>query len=77
MRTLFPGHYRPPDDEFADIWKNCTFIFDTNILFNFYRYTDSTREQMFSTMTRVQDRIWLPYHVAHEYHVVGWKSLTD
>ncbi|MCC6613823.1 MAG: DUF4935 domain-containing protein [Anaerolineae bacterium] len=69
MRSLFHGYYRPSDEEFAQLWQDCIFTFDTSALFRLYRYSHQTRQKLMSIMERVSDRIWLPFHVAHEYHV--------
>jgi hypothetical protein len=43
-KDLFPGYYSPSDEEFSELWQNCIFIFDTNVLLDFYEYNDETRE---------------------------------
>jgi hypothetical protein len=68
MRNLFPGYYKPTKEEFDDLWENCIFSFDANILLNVYRYSPETRERFFEILTKLQDRIWIPYQVAYEYH---------
>nr|WP_315870943.1 PIN-like domain-containing protein [Trichocoleus desertorum] len=68
MRNLFPGHYKPTENEFEQIWQSCTFSFDTNILLNVYRYTPRSAERLFEIWQKLSDRIWLPHQVAYEYH---------
>ena len=68
MRKLFRSYYRPTKEEFAKMWQDCFFAFDANVLLHIYRYTPETRERLFEILKRLQDRIWLPYHVAYEYH---------
>lgn len=67
MRNLFRGYYQPTAEELAEIWQNCIFAFDANILLNTYCYTPETRESFFEILRRLQDRIWLPHQVAYEY----------
>lgn len=67
MKDLFPGHYKPSEKEFKQIWDKCTFVFDTNILLNVYHYSEKTRDRLFEILNKLQDRIWIPYQVAHEY----------
>lgn len=67
MRDLFRGYYQPTAAELAEIWKNCIFSFDANVLLNFYCYTPETRERFFEILHQLKDRIWLPYQVAYEY----------
>ncbi len=68
MRKLFHSYYRPTKEEFAKMWQEAAFAFDTNVLLNIYRYTPETRERLFEILKRLQDRIWLPYQSALEYH---------
>ena len=68
MKKEFPGYYRPTEDEFSSIWESCDFLFDTNILFNLYRYTKETKNTLIGILEDIEDRIWLPYQVGMEYH---------
>lgn len=67
MRKLFPGYYRPTDQEFSKMWQECTFAFDANVLLNIYRYSHETRESLFEILKRLKDRIWVPHQAACEY----------
>jgi hypothetical protein len=68
MRNLFPGHYRPSTDDLKHLWKNALFIFDTNVLLNLYSYPEEARQALISSLESIKDRIWIPYHVALEFH---------
>jgi len=67
MRDLFPGFYHPTEDEFTQLWKDCIFVFDANVLLNLYRYPTLAREDLLKILHSIQDRIWIPYQVALEY----------
>lgn len=67
MSDLFPGYYRPTKEQFAQMWQECIFVFDANMLLNIYRYTLETREELFDIMEQLQSRIWLPHQVMLEY----------
>lgn len=67
MKELFPGYYRPSPEEFKEIWKNSTFILDTNVLLNLYRYDEATRHDFLNTLKKIKSRLWLPHQVALEY----------
>ncbi len=54
------------DDEKKELWENATFVFDTNVYLNLYRYTEKTRELLLSAFNDLKDRLWMPNHVAHE-----------
>ena len=68
MKNLFSGFYRPTEKEFKAIWDECTFVFDTNTLLNLYRYDQESRELLIEVMENIEDRIWIPFQVAMEYH---------
>lgn len=68
MKILFPGQYRPSDEDMSLLWKNGTFIFDTNVLLNLYSYPDSVREIFLSVLEKISTRSWIPYQVALEFH---------
>jgi PIN like domain len=67
MRELFPGYYRPTEEEFAGIWQQCIFTFDANVLLNIYRYSQTTRQQFLDILKLISDRVWLPHQAAMEY----------
>lgn len=67
MKDLFPGYYSPSEEEFSELWQKCTFIFDTNVLLDFYEYNNETREDYFKVLEAIKDRLWIPHQVALEY----------
>lgn len=77
MKNLFKSYYRLGEDEFKTLWTNATFIFDTNLLLNFYRYQTSTRKALFNIMEMVSTRIWIPYHVGLEFQRNRLKTIAD
>jgi hypothetical protein len=68
MRKTFPGYYRPTSDEFTELWQECVFTFDANVLLNIYRYTPNTQERFFEILEELKDRIWVPHQAALEFH---------
>jgi len=68
MRKKFPGYCRLTESEFLQLWGNCLFAFDANVLLNLYRYTPETKDSLINIMHKVSDRIWLPFQAALEYH---------
>jgi predicted nucleic acid-binding protein len=68
MKEMFRGYYRPTDEEFKKLWDDCLFVLDTNVLLNFYRYSEKTSKDFFSILEKISDRVWVPYQVAYEYH---------
>lgn len=69
MKKSFPGFYHPTDNELSEAWQSekTIFVFDTNTLLNLYGYASLTREDFFSILNIISNRIWLPYHVVLEY----------
>ena len=60
--------YLPLKDNIKqEIWEKGTFVFDTNVLLNLYRYTKEARETLIATMEKYKTRVWIPYHVAYEF----------
>lgn len=68
MKNKFPGYYKPSDEEFAQLWETGLFVFDTSALLDIYRYTPKTVDVLLKTMEAIRERLWIPYHVAKEYH---------
>jgi uncharacterized protein with von Willebrand factor type A (vWA) domain len=68
MKDLFPGYYFPSDEEFSELWHHCIFIFDTNVLLDFYEYRNETRQEFFKVLDAIKDRLWIPHQVALEYN---------
>ncbi|WP_127491308.1 PIN domain-containing protein [Paenibacillus glycanilyticus] len=77
MKNRFPGFYEPETESFDSLWKECTFIFDTNSLLNLYRYQRESRELLLTIIKGIKDRIWLPYQVAMEYHLHLHSQIID
>ncbi|WP_373273638.1 PIN-like domain-containing protein, partial [Vibrio parahaemolyticus] len=46
MKDQFKGFYSLDEDEYIELWNNATFILDTNVLLNLYRYREDTTEQL-------------------------------
>lgn len=67
MKKHFPSYYRLTDDEFTELWKNCTFFIDANVLLNFYRYPNQARSDLFRVFKLIDSRLVLPHQAALEY----------
>ncbi len=68
MKSNFYGYYMPSSEWFSKLWSDCVFIVDANVLLNFYRYSNTTSNQLFSILESLQDRLWIPHQAALEYH---------
>lgn len=67
MSKAFKGYSKYSQSEYKQIWKEGLIVIDTNILLNFYRYSNETRKELYKTLEAVQDRLWIPFQVANEY----------
>lgn len=67
MKDKFREYYRPTEDEFSQLWGNCLFIFDANVLLNIYRYSIKTRNELFVILDKLSDNLWIPHQAALEY----------
>lgn len=67
MRQNFSSYYRPSDEQFAELWRDGTFVFDANVLLDLYSYAENIRSELFSVLEKLSPRIWIPYHVGLEY----------
>ncbi len=68
MKSLFKGYYQPTPEQFEELWKEGTFVFDTNVLLGLYRYKKESRDEVLNVIKRIEDRIWIPYQVGLEFH---------
>lgn len=68
MKEQFRSFKKLNDKDLTELWKNAIFVFDTNVLHSIYRYKTSTSEEVLELMERLTDRIWIPHHVALEFH---------
>jgi len=69
VKQQFNGFYTPTKDEIKNSWsdKKTLFVFDTNVLLNLYRYTETTRDDFFQIIDNISEKVWIPYHVGLEY----------
>ena len=68
LRQIFRGYYRPTEEEFSELWKNCIFIPDANILLNIYRYSPATCDALINIFKEISERLWITHQAALEYH---------
>lgn len=70
MKNLFAEFYRYSEDEIREIWNNCLFVFDTNVLLNLYRYSKDTSDEFLKILDEIHKKgqIWMPYQVGLEFN---------
>ncbi|MCC4831602.1 PIN-like domain-containing protein [Shewanella sp. 10N.7] len=69
MKDAFKGFYNIEKTVLEELWmdEKTLFVFDTNVLLNLYGYAKQTRDDFFSILEAVNDKLWIPYHVGLEY----------
>lgn len=67
MRKEFHGHFPLGDDVLRRLMQEATFVFDTNVLLNLYRYGETLREDYFKLMEKIGDRVEVPHQIACEF----------
>jgi PIN like domain len=67
MKDLFSWRLPPSESDFADLWENAVFVFDTNFLLDLYRVSHSTAKDFLNILEHLEKRIWLPHQVASEF----------
>lgn len=68
VRKDFKAYYNLEDKDLNELWEKAVFVFDTNVLLNQYRYEGETADFIFNIFEKLEGRIWIPYHVALEFH---------
>lgn len=68
MKDIFFEYYKTEDDEIKSIWEDCIFSFDTNVLLNLYRYTETTRDKFFEVLENLKEKSILTHQAGSEYH---------
>lgn len=77
MREQFPGHFVPTEKEFSILWKSAIVCFDTNVLLNLYRYSDSTKAALKDIMLKYKERLFLPNQVGLEFLTNRLKATSE
>ena len=77
MRDGFE-HFLPPGDGYwARLASHGTYAFDTNVLLDFYRITESARVDLTRRIRDLGERRWIPHQVAREFHERRHKVRLD
>jgi hypothetical protein len=55
------------DDDYRRLLTSGLVVLDTNALLDLYRYHAHTRVELIDILTRMKDRLWIPYYVLAEF----------
>lgn len=67
MREAFPGHHRPTEEEFAELWSEALVVPDTNVLLTLYRLPEDTRGKLLEILGGLEERLFVPHQVGIEF----------
>jgi len=52
------GHYAGlTKEEIQNLWDNCVFVLDTNVLLNLYRYPENAQKDMLKILNKIKKLI--------------------
>jgi len=68
MEKVFNEFYNLSNIDIEAVWSNALIVFDTNILLNFYRYSEETITEFSNVLDEMKERLWLPYQIGKEFH---------
>lgn len=70
MRKEFSGYFDPTPEQLQSLWgeHDSVIALDTNVLLGLYRMPAQSRKEVMELLTRLKDRLWVPYHVMLEFH---------
>ncbi|KQT17655.1 hypothetical protein ASG31_09695 [Chryseobacterium sp. Leaf404] len=77
MKNIFPGYYKKGDVEIKSMWDNGIIVFDTNVLLNLYRYSDTTRDTIIDLIKKFSHKIILPHQSALEYNRNRYEVIAE
>lgn len=77
MKNIFPGYCKKSEIEIKKIWENGIIFFDTNVLLNLYRYSDSTRDTILDLISKFSKQIYLPHQAGLEYNRNRYEVIAE
>jgi predicted nucleic acid-binding protein len=77
MKNIFPGYYKKKDIELKSMWDDGIILFDTNVLLNLYRYSDTTRDTIIDLIKKFSNKIILPHQSALEYNRNRYEVIAE
>jgi PIN domain-containing protein len=67
LRNIAPGYFYPETSDIEYMLTRGLVSFDTNALFDAYRFSTPAREEFFSALTSLGPRLWVANRVAIEF----------
>ncbi|MFI9594399.1 PIN domain-containing protein [Nonomuraea sp. NPDC052265] len=66
LRDHFPGYFPPTDEDVKHFMVSGLISFDTNALFDLYRFNNQAREEYLASIRLLNDRLWVANQVGRE-----------
>ncbi|MDG2968397.1 PIN domain-containing protein [Pseudomonas extremaustralis] len=66
MKDVFSSYFAENDERREKLWKECFFVFDTNVLTSIYKRSDDARDALYKVIQSLDERLWIPYQVIFE-----------
>ncbi len=67
MLKSFEWYFQPSGSALDEIWKTGILTVDTNVLLDLYRYHESTRDSLISSLQKFEGKKWLSYQACQEF----------
>lgn len=71
------GYRKKTKEEIEFLWKNAIFTFDTNSLLNLYRYSPTSRKDIFEIINKISTRIFLTNQVTFEFNKNRYENINN
>lgn len=68
MKNKFREYYKLSDDQLKELFEDCLFVLDTNVLLDCVRMRPDLAEKVLTILENHGDRVKLPSHATLEYH---------
>ncbi|MBQ0769086.1 MAG: hypothetical protein KBT58_07320 [Bizionia sp.] len=77
MKELYSGYSKKTEIELKELWENSLITFDTNVILNLYRYSDSTRIAILELIEKFEKQIFLTFQVGLEYNRNRYEIISE
>lgn len=67
MKNSFDWYFQPSAEEMDEIWRSGILTVDTNVLLDLYRYHESTRDSLISSLQNFEGAKWLSHQACEEF----------
>ncbi|EGD23957.1 PIN-like domain-containing protein [Prescottella equi] len=77
MQHTFGDWYPVSDEQLERFITEGTIAIDANVLLTLYRVNSDERQEILDALRMVEDRLFVPYHVAEEFHRNRLQEISD